>query len=119
MLTLVGGIAGSAILTQLEIAHGPGSDGLNQVARNILLGIGPSFVASGFIAWGLLQLKELIMAIADWIRRRTEQNQKQLLQQGYEQGIQEGRREGYEQGYADAREGKPKQPPGNDTGRSF
>ena len=134
LLTMLGGIAGSVILTQLELAHGPGSAGPNQVARNILLGIGASFVASGFIAWGVLQIKELIMAIADWIRKRTEDNQKKLLQQGYEQGIQEGReqgiqegrergiqegrREGYEQGYADAQEGKPEQPPGGDTGES-
>ena len=87
------------------------------MARNILLGIGASFVASGFIAWGVLQIKELIMAIADWIRastaRRRERWEREArerleselrearakgIQEGRKQGIQEGRREGYEQG---------------------
>ena len=125
LLTLVGGIAGSVILTQLELAHGPGNTGPNQMARNILLGIGASFVASGFIAWGLLQLKELIMAIADWIRqhtaksveRRVEEALEKRLPEALEKRLGEVRREAYRKGYADAQEGKPEQPPGNDGGR--
>ena len=137
LLTLIGGIAGSVILTQLELAHGPGSAGPNQVARNILLGIGASFVASGFVAWGVLQLKELTMSIADWIKEATAEKRKRReqelreareealreglqegRQEGRREGRQEGRREGYSQGYADAQEGKPMQPPGSDTGKS-
>ena len=120
LLTLIGGIAGSVILTQLELAHGPGGAGPNQVARNILLGIGASFVASGFIAWGLLQLKELTMSIADWIRESTaskRERREQELREARQEALQEGLREGYSQGYADAREGKPMQPPGDDTGK--
>ena len=117
LLTLIGGIAGSVILTQLELAHGPGSAGPNQVARNILLGIGASFVASGFIAWGLLQLKELTMSIADWIRESTARK-RERREQELREAREEALREGYSQGYADAREGKPEQPPGNDTGAS-
>jgi hypothetical protein len=111
LLTLIGGTAGSVILTQLEVSHG--SVAPNQSARNILLGIGASFVASGFIAWGLLQAKELIMAIADWIRQdtaRRRERQERLIQQAIQQG--------YEQGYADAQQGKPKHPPGDDPGKS-
>jgi hypothetical protein len=111
LLTLIGGTAGSVILTQLEVSHG--SVAPNQAARNILLGIGASFVASGFIAWGLLQAKELIMAIADWIRQdtaRRRERQERLIQQAIQQG--------YEQGYADAQQGKPKQPPADDLGKS-
>jgi CBS domain containing-hemolysin-like protein len=111
LLTLIGGTAGSVILTQLEVSHG--SVAPNQAARNILLGIGASFVASGFIAWGLLQAKELIMAIADWIRQdtaRRRERQERLIQQAIQQG--------YEQGYADAQQGKPKQPPVDDPGKS-
>jgi CBS domain containing-hemolysin-like protein len=111
LLTLIGGTAGSVILTQLEVSHG--SVAPNQAARNILLGIGASFVASGFIAWGLLQAKELIMAIADWIRQdtaRRRERQERLIQQAIQQG--------YEQGYADAQQGKPKHPPGDDPGKS-
>jgi hypothetical protein len=111
LLTLIGGTAGSVILTQLEVSHGSATP--NQEARNIILGIGASFVASGFIAWGLLQAKELIMAIADWIRQdtaRRRERQERLIQQAIQQG--------YEQGYADAQQGKPKHPPGDDPGKS-
>lgn len=121
LLTLVGGIAGSVVLTQLELAHGPGNAGPNQVARNILLGIGASFVASGFIAWGLLQIKELTMSIADWIKEATAEKRKrreQELREAREEALREGLREGYAQGYTDAQEGKPKQPPSDDTGES-
>ena len=112
LLTLIGGTAGSVILTQLEVSHG--SVAPNQASRNILLGIGASFVASGFIAWGLLQAKELIMAIADWIRDATARRRERLIQQG----IQQGRQEGYAQGYADAQQGKPKQPPDDNPDQS-
>lgn len=133
LLTLIGGIAGSVILTQLELAHGPGSAGPNQVARNVLLGIGASFVASGFIAWGLLQIKELIMAIADWIRASTARRRERWEREARERWeldarerwereardlLDRGAREAYRKGYADAQEGKPEQPPGNDTGES-
>ena len=112
LLTLFGGTAGSVILTQLEVSHGSATP--NQEARNIILGIGASFVASGFIAWGLLQAKELIMAIADWIRDATARRRERLIQQG----IQQGRQEGYAQGYADAQQGKPKQPPDDNPDQS-
>ena len=114
LLTLIGGIAGSIILTQLEIAHQSGNATPNEVARNILLGIGASFVASGFISWGLLQAKELLMAIADWIRRSTARREERWR----EEGRREGRREGYERGYEDAQKGKPKELLGDEPGRS-
>ena len=108
LLTLIGGTAGSVILTQLEVSHGSAAP--NQAALNITLGIGASFVASGFIAWGLLQAKELTMAIADWIREATARKRERLIQQAIQQG--------YEQGYADGQQGKPKQPPADDPGKS-
>ena len=135
LLTLVGGMSGSITLTILELAYQSGNATANEVARNILLGIGASFVASGFIAWGLLQIKELTMAIADWIREYTEKKREQWRQEGIEKGRQEGRQEGHQQGhqqgrqegrqeghqqgrqegyaegYEDARKGKPQQPP--------
>ena len=110
LLTLIGGVAGSIVLTRLEIAYGSDGATPNEMARNILLGIGASFVAAGFIAWGLLQAKELIMAIADWIREATERRRKRLRE--------EGRREGYERGYEDAQMGKPKNPLDDDPGKS-
>ena len=126
LLTLIGGAAGSVILTQLEFAHGSATP--NEVARNILLGIGASFVASGFIAWGLLQTKELIMAIADWIRASTAKRRERWLQEALQKALPEVRqevqrevrrevqREAYTQGYVDARAGKPMQPPSDDSG---
>lgn len=85
---------------------------------NLLLGIGAGFVASGFVAWGLLQLKEMAMAIADWIREATEKRRQRFIEQGRQEGRQEGiqigreqgRVEGYEEGYIDGKEGNPPQP---------
>ena len=103
LLTLAGGIAGSVILTLLELGSMSGDmgPGPSEVARNVVLGIGASFAASGFIAWGLLQIKELMMPIGDWIREANERRRERW------------RRESYLQGYADGRAGKPANPPGD------
>ena len=61
------------------------------------------------------------MAIADWIRDATArrraanaEREERLIQEAIQQGL----REGYIQGYADAQQGKPKQPPVDDPGKS-
>ena len=51
----------------------------NAVARNILLSVGASFVAAGFVSWAILQAKELMMAIADWIRDATERRRERVI----------------------------------------
>ena len=106
ILTLLGGTAGSVILTLLELDSLSSGTPANEIARNIAIGIGASFVASGFMAWGLLQSKELTMSVADWIKDATRKRR--------ERWIEEGRREGYFKGYEDAKEGKPPQPPDSD-----
>lgn len=116
LLTLMGGVAGSAILSGLELTHGAAASTANETARNIALGIGASFVASGFLAWGLLQGKELGMSIADWLKNINERNKERLRQEGREKGRQEGLREGYQRGYRDSQEGKEQSPPSNDVG---
>ena len=138
LLTLMGGTAGSVILTLLELDPLAADAPPNEVARNIVLGIGASFVASGFISWGLLQAKEMAMSIADWIRDATERRRERWRQEGREEGIQvgrregiqkgreegreegiqEGREEGYSLGYSDSQEGKPPQPPAEDNIKS-
>ena len=105
LLTLIGGISGSVILTQLELLHGTLTP--NETGRNILLGISASFVASGFAGWGILQVKEFLMSIADWLKTINEKNREKLRQEGTKRGLEQG----YELGYRDASEGKPKQPP--------
>ncbi len=105
LLTMTGGIAGSVILTWLELdslSNGTPSE----AARNIILGIGASFVASGFIAWGLLQAKEMTMYIADWFRAAAERRQQRRSE------------EAYLRGYEDAQQGKPPRPPGSQWGGS-
>jgi flagellar biosynthesis/type III secretory pathway protein FliH len=82
---------------------------------DLSLSISASFFASGFIAWGLLQIKESTMAIADWIRKHTEKDLERRRQEARREGLQQGLREGYEQGYGDARAGKPKQAPSDDS----
>lgn len=105
LFTLAGGIAGSVILTLLELGSMSGDmgPGPSEVARNVVLGIGASFAASGFIAWGLLQIKELMMPIGDWIREANERRR--------ERWRREGMQIGYKMGYADRDAGKPPNPP--------
>ena len=110
-MTLLGGTSGSVILTLLELDVLSPTASIGEVARNIAIGIGASFVASGFIAWGLLQAKELIMPIGDWIREANERRRERWR----EEGRQEGREEGYDLGYTDAREGRPHQRPSTDS----
>ena len=122
------GIAGSIIMIRLELIYGGAP---NETARNLLLGISASFVSSGFLAWGILQTKDVIMAIGDLIRARADRIRQRIreeaIQEGLQQGIQEGlrigreeavqeglrigREEGYQLGYRDAQEGKPNKPP--------
>ena len=100
VMTLLGGVAGSVTLTILELEYRAPDATPNTTGLNIVLGIGGSFVAAGFTAWGILQVKELAMSIAHWIQVRTAKNRARL----------------YSQGYDDARNGRPRQmqPPDND-----
>ncbi|MYC35336.1 MAG: hypothetical protein F4X66_00240 [Chloroflexi bacterium] len=92
-------IAGSIKLAWLEL-DSPSGGAPSEAARNIILGIGASFVASGFIAWGLLQAKEMTMYIADWFRAAAERRQQRRSE------------EAYLRGYEDAQQGKPPRPSG-------
>ena len=107
-LTLLGGTAGSVVLTLLELEALSGSMAAmpSAAARNIVLGIGGSFAASGFIAWGVIQVKEMPMAIADWIREAAERRRERLL------------RGAYMKGYADGRAGTPPTPPGDSESKA-
>ena len=111
-LTLLGGTAGSVVLTLLELEALSGSMAAmpSQTARNIVLGIGGSFAASGFIAWGVIQVKEMPMAIADWIREATERRR--------ERWRREALQIGYQMGYADSQAGKPPNPPGDSESKA-
>ena len=82
LLTLMGGTAGSVILTLLEFDSLSSGAPVSEAARNIALGIGASFVASGFISWGLMHAKEIPMLIADWIRDATERRRKRWREEG-------------------------------------
>jgi hypothetical protein len=121
-LTLIGGMAGSVILTMLELDSLSNGVPASEVARNIVLSIGASFIASGFIAWGLLQAKELIMPIGDWIREANEKRRERLREEGREQmkpeveaAREEGHQEGYVEGYEDSQEGRPPQRTDSDS----
>ena len=121
-LTLAGGVIASIIMAFLEIEYRANDATPNTVARNILLSIGASFVAAGFVSWAILQAKELTMAIADWIRDANEKRKQQLRDEGRSQGliegIRQGRGEGYDMGYDDRDQGKPRRPPTNGTNRN-
>lgn len=95
--TVIGGIAGSVILAVLEIQSPSVSSALGETARNIVLGIGASFVASGFVTWGFLQAREIMSSFAAWIRANTKKREDRLLERGREEGIELGRRRGREE----------------------
>ena len=132
LLTLIGGIAGSTILTLLELDSLSVGGAPSEAARNIILGIGASFVASGFIAWGILQAKDLIMPAGDILRRFAEkqrdkwyeESRQQGIKEGREQGIKEGRQQGrlealreiYGPDYSESHGGGHSQPPDSDNG---
>lgn len=106
-LTLVGGVALSIMTVYLELAYGPADATPNVVARGIVVGIGASFVASGFVAWGVLQAKEMIMAAADLIRGFAEKRRQKWAKEAEErreQAAAAAREAGYEQGSRDTRE---------------
>ena len=122
VLTLLGGTASSIALTILLLKYRAPEATPDVLMLSILLGIGASFVAAGFASWELLQIKELTMAIADWIREHNARNRERLLAQGRKEGVElgreEGRVEGYYIGYSDAQEGNPQRPPSGNADKS-
>ena len=84
-LTLVGGVGLSIMTVYLELAYRPVGAAPNVVVRSVIVGIGASFVASGFVAWGILQAKEMIMAAADLIRGFTEKRRQKWAAEAEEQ----------------------------------
>ena len=102
-LTLVGGIGLSIMTVYLELAYRPAGVAPNVVARGVIVGIGASFVASGFVAWGILQAKEMIMAAADLIRGFTEKRRQKWAAEA-EERREKVRKAAYEQGSRDTRE---------------
>ena len=131
LFTLLGGVIGSAVLTWLELAYRADNATPNVVMRNILLGIGASFIAAGFLSWGLLHIKEVIVSIADWIRESTERRRQRLRDEVKQELLAElglevpegavlespqppksgSRRDAYLEGYRDAQRGHPLNPP--------
>lgn len=86
-LTLVGGVGFSIMTVYLELAYRPAGAAPNVVARSVLVGIGASFVASGFVAWGILQAKEMAMAAADLIRGFTEKRRQKWAAEAEERRL--------------------------------
>ena len=114
VLTLVGGTASSAALTILLLKYRDPDATPDVLMLNILLGIGASFVAAGFASWELLQIKELIMSIAYWIKERNARNRERLRAEGRKEGYSSG----YDDGYSDSQQGKPPQQPADKAGKS-
>ena len=81
-LTLLGGTVCSTVLSVLIFEYRTDSDTPDGILLSILLGIGASFVACGFIAWGILQAKEIIMSLGDWIRELNARQRERLIRPG-------------------------------------
>ena len=108
LMTLLGGTGGSATLVWLTLRY-RANDTPDAVAFSVMLAIGASFVAAGFVAWSLLQVKEIAMPIGDWIREANERRRQRIRA--------EGEAAGYRRGYADAAQGKPPEVPLEQTGQ--
>ena len=113
LMTLLGGTGGSATLVWLTLRYRANDDTPDAVAFSILLAIGASFVAAGFVAWSWLQVKEIAMPIGDWIREANERRRQRLRDEGRAEGRKEGHAagfaEGYQSGYVDGAQGQPMQ----------
>ena len=55
------------------------------------------------------------MSLGDWIRELNARQRERLIRRGREEGIKIGRGQGYLIGYDDASEGRPKQPPTDES----
>ncbi len=108
LMTLLGGTGGSATLVWLTLRY-RADDTPDAVAFSILLAIGASFVAAGFVAWSLLQVKEIAMPIGDWIREANERRRQRIRAEAIAQG--------YRRGYEDGIQGKPPEVPLEQTGQ--
>ena len=117
LMTLLGGTGGSATLVWLTLRYRANDDTPDAVAFSILLAIGASFVAAGFVAWSWLQVKEIAMPIGDWIREANEKRRQRLREEGraegrkegHAAGFAEGHAQGYQIGYVDGAQGQPMQ----------
>ncbi len=109
LMTLLGGTGGSATLIWLTLRYRVAADTPDEVGLSILVAIGASFVTAGFVAWSLLQVKEIVMPIGDWIREANERRRQRIREEALAEGRKEGRKEGYQIGYADGSRGKPMQ----------
>ena len=126
LMTLLGGTGGSAALVWLTLRYRADDDTPDAVAFSILLAIGASFVAAGFVAWSWLQVKEIAMPIGDWIREANERRRQRLREEGREEGRAEGRKEGhaagfaegYQSGYVDGAQGQPMPDPSDNSDES-
>ena len=66
-------------------------------------GIVTAFGAAGFTSWTILHTKEMLISLADSIRRRTDEWVEKKKQEGLEEGRAEGRKEGRAEGRKEAR----------------
>ena len=112
LMTLLGGTGGSAALVWLTLRY-RANDTPDAVAFSVILAIGASFVAAGFVAWSLLQVKEIAMPIGDWIREANERRRQRLRAEAEAKIAQ-----GYRRGYEDAMQGKPPEVSLDQTGQS-
>ena len=104
LLTLLGGTGGSATLIWLTLSYRAVADTADEMAFSIPLAIGASFVAAGFVAWSLLQVKEITMPIGDWIREANERRRQRLRDEGRREGQIEGLKQALRERIPQARE---------------
>ena len=102
-LTAAAGLALSIIAVALAIIYRPETATPYDVLQRCVLSIVTAFGAAGFTSWTILHTKEMLMSLADSIRRRTDEWEEKKKQEGREEGLVEGRAEGRKEGRVEGR----------------
>ena len=96
-LTAAAGLALSIIAVALAIIYRPETATPYDVLQRCVLSIVTAFGAAGFTSWTILHTKEMLMSLADSIRRRTDEWEEKKKQEGRDELAREfiaARREG-------------------------
>ena len=92
-LTAAAGLAVSIIAVALAIIYRPETATPYDVLQRCVLSIVTAFGAAGFTSWTILHTKEMLMSLADSIRRRTDEWVEKKQQEAREEGREEERGE--------------------------
>ena len=92
-LTAAAGLALSIIAVALAIIYRPETATPYDVLQRCVLSIVTAFGAAGFTSWTILHTKEMLMSLADSIRRRTDEWVERRVQERVQERMTDARQE--------------------------